>query len=51
MASSVALQPVNLLFEFGYPLLALGQGARRIRDPIDLGNQPFDQHLQLKKGH
>ena len=44
-----ALQPVNLLFEFGYPLLALGHGARRIRDPINLGHQPFDQHLRIAK--
>jgi hypothetical protein len=27
-----ALQPVDLLFEFGDPLLAFGQGTRRIRD-------------------
>jgi len=27
----------SFLFEFGYPLLALGQGTRRIRDSINLG--------------
>jgi hypothetical protein len=31
------LQPVDLAFKLGYPLLALGQGIWRIRDPIDLG--------------
>jgi hypothetical protein len=46
-----ALQPVDLLFEFGDPLLALDQGTRRIRDPIDLGHQPFKQHIRLKKRH
>ena len=46
-----ALHPVDFLFEFGDPLLALGQGTRRIRDPLDLGHQPFNQHIRLKKGH
>ena len=46
-----ALVPVDLTFEFGDLLLALGQGTWRIRDPIDLGHQPFNQHIRLKKGH
>jgi hypothetical protein len=46
-----ALQPIDLLFEFGDPLLALRQGARRIRDPIYLGHEPLNQNLRLKKGH
>jgi hypothetical protein len=37
-----ALQPVDLLFELGDPLLALRQGARRIRDPIYLGHEPLN---------
>jgi hypothetical protein len=41
-----ALQPVVLLSEFGDPLLALSQGARRIR------NRPSNnQRFRLKKGH
>jgi hypothetical protein len=32
-------------------LLALGKGTGRIRDPINLGHQPFKQHVRLKKGH
>ena len=51
MASSVALQPVNLLFELGDLLHSLGQGTRRIGNPIDLGHQTFNQHIRLKKGH
>jgi hypothetical protein len=46
-----ALQPVDLLFELGDPLLALRQGARRIRDPIYLGHEPLNQNHRLKKGH
>ena len=38
-------------FEFGDLLLALRQGARRIRDPIYLGHEPLNQNLRLKKGH
>jgi hypothetical protein len=46
-----ALEPVNLTFEFGDLLLSLGPGTRRIRDPIDLGHQAFNQYIRLKKGH
>jgi hypothetical protein len=46
-----ALHPVDFLFEFGDPLLALGKGTGRIGDPIDLGHQPFNQHIRLKEGH
>src|SRR5262249_26363813 len=46
-----ALEPVDLLFEFCYPLLALGQRTRRVSDPINLGHQPFNQHIRFKKGH
>jgi hypothetical protein len=35
----------------GDPLLAVGWGTRRIRNSIDLGHQPFNQHIRLKKGH
>ena len=43
--------PPDLLFEIGDPLLALGHRTQRIRDPINLGHQPFKQHIRLKKGH
>jgi hypothetical protein len=46
-----ALQPVDLLFELGDPLLALRQGARRVRDPVYLGHEPLNQNLRLKKSH
>jgi ParB-like chromosome segregation protein Spo0J len=49
-ASSGALQPLDLLFVFGDPLLALGQRTRRIRDSINLGRQPLNRNLRLKKG-
>jgi hypothetical protein len=42
-----ALKPVDLFFEFGDSLLALREGARRIRDPLDLRQQSFDQHIRL----
>src|SRR5262245_61852344 len=38
-----ALKPVDLTFEFGDLLLSLGQGTRRIRDPIDLDHQTVNQ--------
>jgi hypothetical protein len=44
-----AHQPVYLTFKLGDLPLALGQRTRRIRDPIDLGHQPFNQHIRLKK--
>jgi hypothetical protein len=31
------LQPLNFLLQFGDPPLALGPGAWRVRDPVDLG--------------
>jgi len=37
-----ALQLIDLLFEFGDPLLALNKGTRSIRDPLDLGHQAFN---------
>jgi hypothetical protein len=46
-----ALRPVDLLLEFGDPLLALGQGTWHIRNPIDLDHQTVNQHIRLKKGH
>ena len=46
-----ALEPVDLFFKPGNPLVPLGQGTWRIRDPINLGHQPFNQHIRLKKGH
>jgi hypothetical protein len=46
-----ALELVDLTFEFGDLLLSLGQGTRRICDPIDLGHQTVNQHIRLKKGH
>jgi hypothetical protein len=44
-----ALEPIDLLFEFGDLLLSPGQGTRRIRDPIDLGRQTVNQNIRLKK--
>jgi tripartite-type tricarboxylate transporter receptor subunit TctC len=35
-----ALESVDLIFKLGNPLLSLGLGTRRIRDPIDLNRQP-----------
>jgi hypothetical protein len=42
-----ALEPINLLFELGDLLLSLGQGTRRICDPIDLGRQTVNQHKEI----
>jgi hypothetical protein len=36
-----AAEPIDLPFELGDLLLSLGQGTRRIRDPIDLGHPAF----------
>jgi len=45
-----AHQPVYFTFKLGDLPLALGQRTRRVRDSIDLGHQPFNQRLRLKKG-
>jgi hypothetical protein len=45
-----ALEPVDLIFKFGDLPLALGQGTWRIRNPIDLGQQPLSQHVRLNEG-
>jgi hypothetical protein len=46
-----ALEAVDLLFELDDLLLSLGQGKRRIRDPIDLNHQTVNQHIRLEEGH
>ena len=51
MPSSVRCSRVDLLFYLVDPLFAFRQGARRVRDPVDLGHQPVNQNLRLKKGH
>jgi hypothetical protein len=45
-----AHQPVYFTFKLGDLPLALGQGIRRIRNPVDLDHQTVNQHIRLKKG-
>jgi hypothetical protein len=46
-----AHQPVYFTFMISDLPLALGQRTRRVRDSIDLGHQPFNQHPRLKEGY
>ena len=47
-----ALQPVDLLFEFGDPLLSLRRWIRRIRNLIDREHQTVNQHiLEARRAH
>ena len=46
-----ALEPINLTFGLGDPLLTLGKGMRPIGNPIDLSHQLFDKRLRVNERH